>query len=115
VVGVDIKPGEDPATINPKSHGKITVAILSSATFDATTQVDRTSLTFGRTGDEKSLVSCDAASQDVNGDGLPDVVCRFDTQGTVFQISDTAGVLKGRTTTGTPVGGSEAISIVGSN
>src|SRR2546425_9110196 len=43
-VTIDIKPGEDPPSINPKSRGKIPVAILSSSAFDATTQVDRTSL-----------------------------------------------------------------------
>ena len=38
------------------------------------------SLTFGHSGDEKSLAFCDPGGQDVNGDGLPDLVCHFDNQ-----------------------------------
>ncbi len=111
-VAIDIKPGEDPPSINPKSHGKTPVAILSSSTFDATTQVDRTSLTFGHTGDERSLAFCNPGGEDVNGDGLLDLVCHFDTPKTAFQTGDTMGVLKGKTVTGTPIKGTDSIRIV---
>ncbi len=77
--------------------------------------MDRTSLTFGSTGDERSLVSCNPDSQDVNGDGLPDLVCRFYTQEVAFQTGDTAGVLKGQTVTGIPIRGSNPVSIVSSS
>jgi hypothetical protein len=36
-ISIDIKPGTFPNRINPRSKGKITVAILSTDTFDATT------------------------------------------------------------------------------
>lgn len=111
-VAIDIKPGEDPSSINPKSHGKIPVAILSRSTFDATTQVDRTSLTFGHTGDEQSLAFCNPGGEDVNGDGLPDLVCHFSIQRTGFQTGDTVGVLKGKTVAGTPIMGMDSIRIV---
>ncbi len=111
-VAIDIKPGEKPASLNPRSNGKIPVAILSSSTFDATTQVDRTSLTFGHTGNEQSLDFCNAGKQDVNGDGLPDLVCHFDTPKAAFQAGDTTGLLKGQTITGVPIQGSDAIRIV---
>jgi hypothetical protein len=52
-VAIDIKP----RTINAKSHGKISVAILSSETFDATT-IDQHALRFGATGQEQSLAQC---------------------------------------------------------
>jgi hypothetical protein len=111
-VAIDIKPGEDPPSINPKSHGKIPVAILSSSTFDVTTQVDRTSLTFGHTGDEQSLAFCNLHGRDVNGDGLLDLVCHFYTQKTRFKTGDTVGVLKGKTVTGAPIRGTDSIRIV---
>lgn len=110
-VTIDIKPGEGPATINSKSKGKIPVAILSSATFDAVTQVDQASLTFGRTGSEKSLTFC-SGPQDVNGDGLLDLVCHFDTPLTRFQAGDTKGVLEGKVLGGNTIMGNDAVLIV---
>jgi hypothetical protein len=74
--------------------------------------VDRSSLTFGRTGDEQSLVSCDPRATDVNRDRLPDLVCTFDAQRTGFTITDTAGILKGRTKEGQPIVGQDSIRIV---
>jgi hypothetical protein len=71
IVNIDIRPGQDPAVMNQKSKEQITVAILSTATFDATSMVNRLSLTFGRTGTEPSLSSCDSLGTDVNGDGIP--------------------------------------------
>src|SRR6266487_3650225 len=110
---VEIKPpASAPVAVNPNSQGKIPVAILSSPTFNAVTQVDQTSLTFGATGDEASLAFCDASGQDVNGDGLPDLVCHFNTQATGFQTGSSTAVLKGKTLSGAPIEGSEAIVIV---
>jgi cell wall-associated NlpC family hydrolase len=109
-VAIDIKPGETPNSINPKSHGKIPVAILSSPTFDAVAQIDQTSLTFGHSGDEISLAFCN--TEDVNSDGRLDLVCHFDTQNTAFVSGDTVGVLKGMTTGGIPVRGTDLVTIV---
>ncbi len=109
--GIDIKPGGFPNVINAGSHGKTLVAILSSVTIGAPDEVDRASLTFGRTGDETSLVSCNAG-EDVNGDGRLDLVCRFATALTKFQMGDTEGILKGKTVEGTPIIGSDSVSIV---
>jgi hypothetical protein len=112
-VMIEIKPpASAPVPVNPNSQGKIPVAILSSSTFNAVTQVDQTSLTFGATGDEASLAFCDASGQDVNGDGLPDLVCHFNTQATGLQTGSSNAVLKGRTVPGAQIEGSEAIVIV---
>ncbi len=110
-VTIDIKPGEGPAPINAKSKGSIPVAVLSGPTFDAVTQVDQTSLTFGHTGSEKSLAFC-SGPQDVNGDGLLDLVCHFDTQLTQFQAGDTKGILKGKILGGNTITGTDAVVIV---
>jgi hypothetical protein len=69
-------------------------------------------LTFGRTGQEHSLDFCNTGGEDVNGDGLPDLVCHFDTQATGFHSGDTLGILMGKTFQGTPIVGQEAIVIV---
>jgi len=114
IVSIDIKPGELPNAVNPQSSGKTPVAVLSTAAFNAPGQVDTASLKFGRTGNEMSLSSC-SPPQDVNGDGLPDVLCRFTTQKTGFQAGDTQGVLTGKTVGGTPIRGTDSVVIVPSS
>ena len=109
-VAIDIKPGSDPSSINPKSKGKIPVAILSTEEFDAPSQVDQDSLTFGSTGDEESLSFCNNP-EDVNGDGLKDLVCHFYAQSTGFQCGNIEGTLKGVTKDGTPIVGKDSVKI----
>jgi hypothetical protein len=111
-VDISIKPGSSPSPINPKSHGTTPVAILSTSTFNAVTSVDPTTLTFGRTGTEQSLAFCNTGGEDVNGDGLLDLVCHFQTQLTGFQSGDTLGILMGKTFLGTPILGQDTIRIV---
>jgi len=110
-VAIDIKPGEDPATIQPESHGLVPVAILSSEAFNAPAMVDRSTLTFGHTGDEHSLAFCSGAA-DVNHDGLPDLICHFYTWQTAFDAGDTEGVLKGKTVANVHLEGQDEIRIV---
>jgi len=110
-VTIDIKPGEGPAPINTKSKGTIPVAVLSSPTFDAFAQVDQTSLSFGHTGSEKSLAFC-SGPQDVNGDGLLDLVCHFNTLLTQFQGGDTKGILKGKILGGNTMMGTDSVVVV---
>lgn len=114
IVEIDIRPGDSPNNVNTNSEGKVPVAILSSDGFDATTEVDTSSLTFGRTGDEASLAFCNKgqSTKDANHDGLADLVCHFDTATAGFQEGDTAGILKGLLTDGTPIEGSDSVNVV---
>jgi 6-phosphogluconolactonase (cycloisomerase 2 family) len=106
-----IRPPETPPVpINPHAPGRVRVAILSSGTFDAVTQVDRSSLTFGHTGDEKSLAFCNHRARDANGDGLADLVCHFNVPLTGFVPSDTTAYLKGKLVSGGALQASEAIT-----
>lgn len=109
---IDIKPGLDPNSINPENEGTIPVAILSTVSFDASSLIDRSSLTFGRTGKEESRACCNRGLEDVNGDGLPDLMCHFFTQSTGFQAGDANGILKGQTIEGVSIAGNDSVRIV---
>jgi len=112
LVPIDIEPGDIPNSINLRSKGTIPVAILSSPTFDAPGTIDFASLTFGRTGTEKSLAFCNSHGEDVNGDGLLDLVCHFNTQQTGFRSGDTQGVLQGNTLLDFSIRGVDSVHIV---
>jgi hypothetical protein len=109
VVDIDIKPGRVPNSVNPLANGNIPVAILSTEVFDAFNEVDSSSLTFGRTGDEPSLLFCNREPEDVNADGLGDWICHFDTLAAGFLLGDTQGVLKGQTGTGDQIKGTDSV------
>jgi YVTN family beta-propeller protein len=112
---VDILPGTFPNTINPKSSDPILVVVLSSASFDATLTVDRASLAFGHTGSEMSLIACNPDGQDINADGIPDLVCLFDPRKTLLQTGDIQGIMTGSTITGGPLRGVDSLRIVPSS
>ena len=109
---IDIKPGSQTNPINMKSLGKIPVAILSAPDFNAVTEIDRTSLTFGSTGDEHSLVACNKRGTDVNGDGLKDLVCHFKTKLTGFKLGDTEGILRGLTLGGVTIEARDVVRVL---
>ena len=116
-VRIDIKPSSDPNSINTKSKGVVPVAILSTAGFSAPSLIDRESLTFGYSGDEESLQrrkngNPNCGEEDVNGDGVLDVVCHFNTQDTGLQVGDTEGILKGETVDGVRIEGRDSVRIV---
>jgi YVTN family beta-propeller protein len=120
VIHVDIKPQDPSNTINPKSGGTIRVALLSTPEFPLfipfsgtlINWVDFTSLRFGRTGTEESLVSCNSNGEDVNKDGLLDLICHFDIQRAGFQPGDTVGILNAKVFDGISLTGSDSVRIV---
>jgi hypothetical protein len=111
-VAIDIKPGSYPNSIYPDQKGTIPVAILWTPDFDAPSIVDRTSLSFGRTGDENSLSFCSPSPKDVNGDGHPDLICHFTQIKTGFQCGDIWGYLKGKKVDGMPIKGQDSVRIM---
>ena len=92
-VAIDIKPGSDPNSVNPKSKKKIPVAVLGSIDFDAT-QIDFSTVTFGPDG---ATPAHDGHVKDVNRDGFPDMVFHFKTQETGIACGDTEATLNGET------------------
>lgn len=111
-INIEIKPGNhEIAPINPTSKGNIPVALISSEEFDAL-KVDRSSLTFGASGHEQSLRRCGKGGQDVNADGLPDLVCHFDNQAAKFERGDLEGIVRGISGTGRPFEGRGRLKVV---
>lgn len=101
---------DEPDLEKRKGRDPIPVAILSMDGFDAMT-VDTTSLTFGRTGTEKSLFRCSKKSKDVSHRGRRDMVCYFKPDIANFQTGDLNGVLMGRTKSGQSIEGHGALKI----
>lgn len=93
-ISISVKPGSgDVAPINPKARGKIPVALLGASDFVAG-EVDTDTLTFGHSGNERSLARC-GEPEDVNGDAFPDLVCHFENQAAAWAPSDDEAILKG--------------------
>lgn len=106
-IPIDIMPGVPPKIVSLKESTRIRVAILSAPGFDLVQQFDQTTLTFGRTGDERSLDSC--AVDGVN------LLCQFKMALTGFRPGDTQGILRIMRVTSegrTPFEGRGAVQIV---
>jgi hypothetical protein len=115
-VVIDVKPGDDgPSPINLKSKGKVPVAILSTETFDATT-LDVESIVFaGANVNRKNNGNLHYSFEDVNGDGLLDLVLHFNTQDLDLTDTSTEAILEGTTEDGRCISATVSIKIVPSN
>jgi hypothetical protein len=116
-VSVDIKPGSDPNSINPRSRGVIPVAILTTSVadgdaldFDAL-QVDASTVRFGPA--EATITRSQGRVKDVDGDGEPDLLLHFKTRDTGIACGDTSAALTGKTFGGQSIVGTDAIQTVG--
>lgn len=111
-VVVDIKPEGVPNSINLGSKGKVPVAVLSSPTFDATT-VDVASVRFaGAPVNLKNNGTFQSSFEDVNGDGLLDLMLHFNTQSLNLTAASTSATLTGSTLNGRCITGTDSVNIV---
>ena len=108
-IAIDIQPGSNPKSVNPGSNGVIPVAVLGSATFDAT-QVDSSTVGFGP---GNALPDRDGKVTDANGDGRADVVFHFRTDASGIQCGSNTASLRGKTFSGDSFEGSGSIRTVG--
>ncbi|MBW2716259.1 MAG: FG-GAP repeat protein, partial [Deltaproteobacteria bacterium] len=109
-VDLDIKPGSDVNSVNLSVGGVIPVAILGSHTFDVA-DVDVTTLAFGPNG----AAPADAHGpniDDVNADGLLDLVAHFHTEETGIVFGDVEACITGETQAIIPFKGCDAVRTI---
>ncbi|MGJ7440127.1 pullulanase-type alpha-1,6-glucosidase [Aquipuribacter sp. MA13-6] len=111
-IDVQVRDGDRPAPVNPRSRGVMPVVVLSQDGFDPVADVDVSSLRFGVSGTEDSVESC-TATQDRNGDGVADLLCRARVQATGVVAGTTELLLSGTTVDGTPLTGTAPIRTIG--
>jgi DNA-binding beta-propeller fold protein YncE len=104
-VAIDIKPGGSPNSINLKSEGVVPVAILGSQSFNVV-DVDVSTVSFAGALPEKF------AYEDVNSDGLIDLVFHFRTQHLQLTSSSTEAILIGKLRDGRSITGTDSVRIV---
>ena len=109
---IDIKPGEGVNPINLGSRGKVPVAILSTAAFDAST-VDVSSITLaGAHVARRKNGTFMASLEDVNGDKRRDLVLHFNTQDLTGLNSSSTSITLTGTVNGRCASGTDTIKIV---
>ncbi|MFC2047163.1 hypothetical protein ACFLTK_02655 [Chloroflexota bacterium] len=106
-ITIDIKPGSNTNSINPDSKGVIPVAILTTTDFDPSL-VDPNTLAFGPAG----APAVKFAFEDVDGDGVLDMILHFRTQMTGLSFGDTEATLIGQTKDGRDIMGTDSVRIV---
>jgi uncharacterized repeat protein (TIGR02543 family) len=107
---IDVKPGDTPNSINPKSKGKIPVAIITAFGYSAD-DIDPITVRFGKTGSE--TCASHWSLSDVDGDGQLDLLLHFPTQNTGIHCGDTKVFLTGKTISGISIKGEDDIHTVG--
>jgi len=110
-VNIAIKPmAAPPVPVNPRENGATPVAILGSASYDVG-QIDVSSLELGP--GKAAPLKDQQHFEDVNGDGIPDLVVQFPSQQIGARCNDASLFLGGNMRDGTPIQGTEAITTVG--
>lgn len=108
----DIKPGSEQNKINPGSHGKVKVAILSSPTFDAMSVCIPT-VRFGKLARSEGAPVVSYDYQDVDNDGDLDLVCQFNVDETGIEYGDQSANVVGNTDLGETFNSEDNIQTVG--
>lgn len=112
-VALDVLPGDAGNTVNLHRQ-TVTIAVRSTAAFDATT-IDPASVCFGDPDTPAERACGDTHGrghlEDVDGDGLRDLLLHVATAATGLDLADTRACLAGRTTLGIGVYGCDAVVV----
>jgi MYXO-CTERM domain-containing protein len=109
---LDIKPGSNDNPLNLKSKGVLPVAVYGSADLDVT-QIDLATLLLNGVGVRvKPNGDYHASFDDINGDGVMDLVLHFATQALGIDPADVELLLTGMLTDGTEIEGGDGIRTV---
>jgi hypothetical protein len=113
-VVIDIKPGNDQNNVNICAQGVLPVAILSFESFDATEEVDPSTISLAGAGvktvgkDDRPLTQ----NRDVNKDGITDLVVKILIEELGLESGDTEAELTGQTFDGKPIKGTDSVKVV---
>lgn len=111
-VSVDIKPGSFPNSINLGSNGAVPVAILGSEAFDVSS-IDPTTVTLASAPVRlKGKGTPMASLNDVNDDGILDLVVHVETEALQLSYGDHMATLEGQTFTGLTILGVDSVRVV---
>jgi len=110
-VRIDVRPGSTVNPINLKSEGEIPVAILGSPGFRVS-DLDRMTLRFGHCGRNEGARTRAFQIEDVNRDGIPDLLSHYRTKDTNLRMGDTQACLVGMTKSGSMVHGTDVVNIL---
>ncbi|MBB1512570.1 hypothetical protein H5399_08135 [Tessaracoccus sp. MC1627] len=109
---LDVKPRSWPSSINLGKQGVTPLAVLGTREFDPFTALQINTLRFGATGTE-AVVTCASEGEDVNNDGLLDLICRVHNREIGDATTDTTTLyLAGMLVNGTPFYAEDAVNIV---
>jgi hypothetical protein len=111
-VAIDVLPGTSSNVIDVGAQGELPVAILSEPGFDAAAVIPSTITVANARVVRRKDGSYKLSSEDVNGDGLLDLVVKVLTSDLGVDASTTRLVLNGETQDGLPVQGTDAVVVV---
>ena len=111
-VAIDIKPGEFPNTINPRSRGSVSVAIFGAPALDVGSIDPATVSLAGAPVLIKGQRGYQVSIGDLNGEGLADLLVHISTEAMQIGSADTEAVLEGRTYDGKQIVGRDSIRLV---
>ena len=110
-VGIDIQPRSPVNRINLMRRGYVEVAILGSERFDVL-DVDAATLAFGPAG-APPIDPATARVEDTDMDGFADLVLDFRTEEAGIAFGDTEACILGETWDAVPIGGCDAVEVLG--